>query len=255
MGGLAHILEDEGIPTTHISLIRTHTEKMKPPRALAVPFELGRPLGAPNEPDFQRRVLLAALDLFDRPAGPVLEDFPDSPPGAGVEEDTEGWACPVNFAPPVDDIGDADRVYQALLQEVNLLRPWYDEAVKSLGRSMFGISGRTPEEIARVLANVLVDPAGTPPPIDGETLGTGFKRMADDMRYFYTEAAIARPDRRAGDLDVANWLRLLKNPAVKWHDNSPDFILQGRNGTRTVTTALRAVRTAFWVHLPIPSCR
>jgi hypothetical protein len=34
-----------------------------------------------------------------------------------------------------------------------------------------------------------------------------FKRVADDLRYFYTEAAIARPDgRHAGDLAVADWL-------------------------------------------------
>ena len=36
MGGLAHTLEDEGIATTQISLIRLHTEKIKPPRALAL---------------------------------------------------------------------------------------------------------------------------------------------------------------------------------------------------------------------------
>jgi len=37
-------------------------------------------------------------------------------------------------------------------------------------------------------------------------LGVGFKRLADDLRYFYTEAAIARPDQRTRDLEVANWL-------------------------------------------------
>lgn len=206
MGGLAHIIEGEGISTTQISLIRTHTEKIRPPRALAVPFELGRPLGAPNEPEFQKRVLHEVLKLLERPAGPVLEDFPDTPPGADVEENTEGWACPVNFAPPMDDIGDADLVYQSLMQEVNLLRPWYEEAVKTYGRSAFGISASTPEEIARVIADILVDPAGTAPPIEGTPVGDGFKRMADDMRYFYTEAAIARPDERRSDLDVANWL-------------------------------------------------
>ena len=205
MGGLSHILEDEGIPTTQISLIRVHTEKIKPPRALAVPFELGRPLGAPNEPDFQRRVLLEVLKLLERPSGPVLEDFPDAPPGEDAEE-AQGWACPVNFAPPVDDVSDADLVHQALLQEVNLLRPWYEEAVKTYKRSAFGISGKTPDEIARFLADFVIDPEGTPPPIEGETLGVGFKRMADDMRYFYTEAAIARPDQRTRDLEVANWL-------------------------------------------------
>ena len=206
MGGLAHYIEDEGIPTTQISLIRTHTEKIKPPRALAVPFELGRPLGAPNEPEFQRRVLLEVLKLLEKPAGPVLEDFPDPPPDAGAEVDTEGWACPVNFAAPVDDLSDADLVYRSLLQEVNLLRPWYDEAVKAFKRSAFGISGKTPEEIVRVIADVPVDPAGTAPPIDGVPLGVGFKRMADDLRYFYTEAAIARPDQRSSDVEVANWL-------------------------------------------------
>jgi hypothetical protein len=55
VGGLAHFIEREGIPTTQISLIRIHTEQIKPPRALSVPFELGRPFGAPNEPAFQRR--------------------------------------------------------------------------------------------------------------------------------------------------------------------------------------------------------
>lgn len=206
MGGLAHFIEDEGIATTQFSLIRKHTEGIRPPRALAVPFELGRPLGAPNEPAFQRRVLVAALDLFSRPSGPVLEDFPDAPPGAPDEDDTEGWTCPVNFAAPTQDLSDADLVYQALLQEVNLLRPWYEEAVKSFNRSAFGISGSAPEEIARVIADVLVDPGGTTPPIEGESVGTGFKRMADDLRYFYTEAAIARPDRRSSDIEVANWL-------------------------------------------------
>ncbi len=206
MGGLAHILESEGIPTTHISLIRTHTEKIRPPRALAVPFELGRPLGAPNEPDFQRRVLLETLKLLERPSGPVLEDFPDAPPASDADDDGEGWACPVNFAPPADDLDDAELVYRALLQEVTLLRPWYEEAKKANKRSMVGISGKTPEEIARFLADMLVDPDGTAPPFPDATIGTGFKRMADDMRYFYTESAVARPDGRTNDVDVATWL-------------------------------------------------
>ncbi len=77
MGALAHYLEVEGISTTQISLIREHTEFIRPPRALWVPFELGRPLGAPDNPELQRRILLSALELLEASEGPVLVDFPD----------------------------------------------------------------------------------------------------------------------------------------------------------------------------------
>ena len=205
MGGLAHVLEGEGIATTHISLIREHTERMKPPRALAVKFELGRPFGAPNQSDFQRRVLHECLGILEYEEGPVIQDFPDLPPGNESDE-LQGWACPVNFAAPMEDISDADLVYQSLSQEVNLLRPWHDEAVKNFNRSAFGISGKTTDEIVRFIADLLVEPEKQKPPIIGETLGIGFKRMADELRYFYTEAAIARPDQKTSDLEVANWL-------------------------------------------------
>ena len=64
MGALGHFLEEEGVPTTQISLVREHTAAMNPPRALWVPFILGRPFGVPNDPAFQRRVLLAVLGLL-----------------------------------------------------------------------------------------------------------------------------------------------------------------------------------------------
>jgi hypothetical protein len=204
VGGLSHYFENEGIPTTSISLIRQHTERLRPPRALAVPFELGRPFGVPDEPEFQRRVLGACLGLFERTSGPVLEDFPDKPPGS--DEDTAGWTCPVSFAPPPEDLGDAEIVCRALVQEIGLLKPWYEEAVRSQKRSGFGISGKTPEEIADFLAEFVTDPDATEPPYPGEAIGTGFKRMADDLRYYYIQAAIARPDARSTDVEVANWL-------------------------------------------------
>ncbi len=212
MGGLSHYFEEEGIPTTSVSLIRTHTERLRPPRALAVPFELGRPFGAPGEPGLQRRVLRACLELLERKSGPVLEDFPDPPPGtdndadADADADSGGWTCPVSFARPPGDVGDAGMVERALQQEVALLKPWYDEAVREQKRSGFGISGKTLDEIVRFLAGLVADPARCEPPYPGEPMGTGFKRMADDLRYYYIQAAIARPDARTGDVEVANWL-------------------------------------------------
>ncbi len=160
MGGLAHFIERAGIPTTQISLIRVHTEQIKPPRALAVPFELGRPFGVPDEVAFQRRVLEDCLNLLARPAGPVLEDFPDAPSGeAATAEQPEGWACPVSFAPPASEMSDADVLHEALLQEVALLRPWYEQSRQNRkGRSAFGISEKTPEDIVRFLADFAVTP-------------------------------------------------------------------------------------------------
>lgn len=208
MGGLAHFIERAGIPTSQISLIREHTEQIKPPRALSVPFELGRPFGAPGEPEFQRRVLLDCLNLFARPSGPVLEDFPNAPPGeAATADQPEGWACPVNFAPPVSEMSDADVLHEALLQEVALLRPWYEQSRENRrGRTAFGISEKTPEEIVRFLADFAVAPEEVASPYEDTHVIVAFKRMADDLRYFYTEAAIARPDGRGSDLEIANWL-------------------------------------------------
>ena len=65
MSGLGHILENAGLSTVSISLVREHTERIVPPRALWVPFEFGRPLGVPGDADFQRRVLVAALKLLE----------------------------------------------------------------------------------------------------------------------------------------------------------------------------------------------
>jgi len=170
-----------------------------------VPFELGRPFGAPNEPEFQLRVLRDCLDLLTRKSGPVLEDFPDAPPGA--EEEQHGWACPVNFATPTADLSDEELLRHALEQEIALLRPWYEESkANRKNRTNFGLSGKTPEEIAAFLAKMVVMQEDTPPPVEGLPLGPGFKRLADDLRYYYTEAAIARPDVRANDVEVAGWL-------------------------------------------------
>ena len=36
---------------------------------------MGRPLGIPRDPVFQKRVLLSALKLLEAEEGPVLEDF------------------------------------------------------------------------------------------------------------------------------------------------------------------------------------
>ena len=88
-------MEEEGVATTQISLIRMHSEKIHPPRALWVPFELGRPLGQPNDAPFQTRVLRACLGLLDADSGPVLQDYPEDVP---AEARIESGANPCTMA-------------------------------------------------------------------------------------------------------------------------------------------------------------
>lgn len=72
---LAGAIEREHITTTSISLLREITSVLKPPRALFVPFPMGFPLGAPNNPTLQHQVIAAGLALLERTDVPVLEPF------------------------------------------------------------------------------------------------------------------------------------------------------------------------------------
>ena len=77
VGLVAAELERQGISTVVVNLLRLVTEKVRPPRALCVPFRHGYPLNAPNEPQKQHEVLAAALGLLQnqqlRP--PAIVDF------------------------------------------------------------------------------------------------------------------------------------------------------------------------------------
>ena len=70
-------LERRGIATVAIQLLKKVAEKVRPPRALWVPFPHGYPLDRPNDPVRQRAVIEAALRLVEEPRRepPVLEDF------------------------------------------------------------------------------------------------------------------------------------------------------------------------------------
>ncbi len=187
MGALGHYLEREGIPTAQISLIREQTVAIRPPRALWVPFMLGRPFGAPNEPDFQRKVLLHLLSLFEHGAGPVLEDFPENAPAADEEE--SGFACPVSFAAAKVAAG---ALAQAMFGEIAQLMPWYDLSRKRRGRTTVGVFGGTVDEAARHIALYL---DARPVPAIGTSVSAGMavKRACDDIKAYYYEAAAAQP--------------------------------------------------------------
>jgi len=81
VGLIAAELERHGIATVAIQLLREAAEKVRPPRALLVPFRHGHPLDVPGEPERQHVVIEAALRLLEDPklAPPVLASLPRSP--------------------------------------------------------------------------------------------------------------------------------------------------------------------------------
>lgn len=186
MGALGHFIEEGGIATTAISLIREHTEAIKPPRALWVPFDLGRPFAVPHDAAFQRRVLLAVLRLLEAPSGPVLADYPEPAPHTAVDE-MEGVACPVTFggAAAPDDPG------AALAREIEEIGPWYDLARERRGRTTVGISGLSVEDAARIVDSHLK--GNSEARINGLSVGETLKLAYEDIRAYYFEAAGARP--------------------------------------------------------------
>jgi hypothetical protein len=153
--------------------VREHTEIVRPPRALWVTFELGRPLGIPDDPPFQRRVVKAALELLGHTDGPILADYPEDVPEVA---DFSGWACPINLAPSQVD---------SLAAEIDRLATWYDQSTTRQGRTTVGVSG-----LDMPAAGALVTRA-----LNGELPeAQPLKEAIDDLRAYYLEAASSFPD-------------------------------------------------------------
>ena len=77
--GLAQqIIEERGIPTVSITMLEGVTRKIRPPRALSVPYPLGFPLGEADNRPLQIAILRQLLILLERVDVPVLERFEPS---------------------------------------------------------------------------------------------------------------------------------------------------------------------------------
>ena len=197
MSALGHYLEEEGIATVAISLIRPQTENTKPPRALWVPFELGRPFGPPSDPTFQKRVILAALRLLERETGPVIiVDFPETTRATP----DPAWRPP--FIPAAVATGPADSLAARLEAESVLLRDAHQRWVAQHHRTTVGLSGLPIGECARYVADWLRGRA-PPSPREGFSAPLILRFAVDDVKAYWLEAAAvgaAKPSsRQLGD--------------------------------------------------------
>ncbi len=167
-----------------------------------VSFDLGRPLGVPNNPDFQISVLKHALKLFEAPDGPVLEDFPKDAPD--TTDETVPVACPVNFKSKPVDTTPIHQMLDDFSSEVMQMRTWYDLAYEKKKRTTTGVSGLSPEEAAEFLSAFV---KGEPPKakVIDTTIADAIRMAAEDLKAYYFEAVSAQPGQPTDSTSLANW--------------------------------------------------
>jgi hypothetical protein len=235
VSALGHYLEEQGIPTVAISLVRPQTERTRPPRALWVPFELGRPFGGPGDAAFQQRVIAAALRLLEAPRGPVLlEDFPDDDPRSRPDP---AWRPPL--APNPQAGATTEALAAALEAEAPSLAEAYARTVAQRdGRTTVGLSGLGVAAAPRYVADFLRGrPAVSPHPDMSPVLALRF--AADDLKAYYTEAAAAGaalPSSR----QIGDWF---------WHDTAAGAALQALRQAHleSADDRLKLIATMFLV--------
>jgi hypothetical protein len=183
---MAHMLEERGLPTTVLALVLPQVEKTRPPRAVMLPFMLGRPLGEPNDAAFQRRVLLQALRLLERADGPVLlESFPEDNPGWF---DRPGWEPAVSLPMP-EEWHTTSEWETAFRTELLAVVPIWERFKSRFGRTTVGLAGQPPDRWPAFAAAFLDGALPTVPAHETSALALRF--MADDLKALYGEAVQA----------------------------------------------------------------
>ena len=201
MSVLGHVLEERGIATVAVALVREHAARVRPPRALYVPFPFGYTLGKPDDPEYQTKVITAALDLLKCPAGPVLADFGE-----------ETWASQLVQAsavrPPAEKAGPEPPGSDPA-NEVTALRVFYERWVADHdGRTSVGVSG-VPQRRFRGMIRFLesyarggdADMKERPRDV---SIPQFVRYCGDDLKAFFYEARMSqRP--KASDLELHTW--------------------------------------------------
>lgn len=193
MSALAHYLEEEGIATVAISLIRPQTEKTKPPRALWVPFELGRPLGPPSNPAFQKRVIRTALRLLEREEGPgTIDNFPDDDPRSVPDA---AWRPPITSSFLSEEPNAA--LARWLREEIRLLAQAHQQWKARHNRTTVGLARVSIEECADFVGGWMTG-AVTPSPWSDLSGSMMLRFCVDDLKAYCLEAGAAGDGQPSG---------------------------------------------------------
>lgn len=196
---LARALEETGLPTVTLALVKEHAQRVQPPRALFVPFPYGYALGRPEDPDFQHRVIAAALDLFTIDAAPVLAEFLE-------EGDAPARLVQASSIQSHSSNQDGDPA-----AELTAMRGYYERWVDAHGgQTQVGVTGIPPRRFRGLVRFLETFVAGetAPYPDQPEDIPTPvfIRRAADDLKAFMLEARMSqRPNDRDNALQEWFW--------------------------------------------------
>lgn len=243
MSAVGRYLEEFGIPTVQISLIREHTVAFNPPRALWVPFMLGRPFGAPTDTAFQKRVLKEALRLFEYNREPIIRDFLDDAPADQLGYDDQQLVCPVSF-PSQSTVGT---LRERVISEVAQLQAWHQVSIQARKRTTLGVTGASPERLADFVTSwlgsdpeqILYDPKQSAP--------VSLKFATDELKSFYFEAKLAQPGQHSAK-SLQDWFWFETSGGEAFFALRTKFAAEGDpafKGLATLSMVPRVVLDAF----------
>lgn len=243
---LANYFESQGFTSVLVGFVREHIEAVKPPRALWLDFPMGRPMGKPNDPEFQMKVIRAAFSLLDKPSGPVLTDFPDVIP---VKDGRMGYALPVELVIAKEDIGDVDQLVAEIELEMEALRVPYEAAVLARGRTTVGASELPINEFVPYIAEFV---KGSKPesPRKGLPPVPLLKLVVEDLTAYYTEARTHRDN--IDDIELLGkwfWEETKSGVLLLWLEA---VSLESDNKVLAQIVEMSLITPRFWSEGPTP---
>ena len=158
-----------------IGLVKLHLEKTTPPRSLWVPFELGRPVGPPANPEFQREVLEQALRMVETTENTTIQDFEKNDPRSAANP---AWTAP------------GLKEHSTIADECVELQSSYQRQCVDKSRTSVGVAKTPVTELA-----ALFDEAYSQNTFknlrDDISSRLMFRLAIDDLKAYYIEAALA----------------------------------------------------------------
>jgi len=243
---LAHFFESFGLSTVLVGFVKEHIQAIKPPRALWLDFPMGRPLGKPNDIEFQKKIIRTAFKMFNEKSGPVLREFPDVIP---VKNGRMGYALPVELVIDKNNIGNIDLLVQEVKTEIESLNKDYTRAVTFRKRTTLGASEMKISDYVNYISLFI---KGDIPNSPRKGIGPVplLKLVVEDLQAYYTETITFRD--KIDDFEkIGTWF-WEKTKAGKLILCLEAVSLKSENRVLKQIVDMSLITPRFWSEGPLP---